>query len=102
MTVRLSDMRGWNDLGLSVMPSLNKPAGNPVTTMTQGDCRKGFRNIVDYATFSPDCEGYTGRKSADGMGNFYGGGYGGGFTSTYDVNAPEFYMFVKKAPLPSP
>ncbi|KAI9789600.1 MAG: hypothetical protein M1816_005909 [Peltula sp. TS41687] len=96
MDVRLSEMQGWNNLHFTILAPGNRSSGSPTVFFTQGQCIKGFQDIIDKATGTPDCQGYSGRKPGDGMGNFYGGASGEGSTAmTYDPNAPEFYMSVE-------
>lgn len=90
-TVKLSNTKGWNDIGLS----LHRLVSTDVT-LSERDCRFGYRDIVDEATSNPACQGYTGRHTGDSMGNFYGG------TSVKDGASVMFYMFVVKPDWPYP
>ncbi|KAI9790630.1 MAG: hypothetical protein M1816_004963 [Peltula sp. TS41687] len=89
LRVDLSDGEGRNNLAFVVV----RPAqATAEVKMTQKECRKGFQDIIDYAISYPECQGYSGRRSGDGMGSFYGGGSG----AAVDGNSPEFYMWIER------
>lgn len=87
--------RGYNDVGMGVY----KPGSltNATVSLTQAQCRKGFKDIVDLATRDPTCQGYSGRKNGDGMGGFFGGGSGRGGAANPEIpDTPEFYMWIDR------
>ncbi|KAI9788692.1 MAG: hypothetical protein M1816_006743 [Peltula sp. TS41687] len=86
--------QGANNLAFSVNVPTDASTG-PIT-MTQVQCRKGFQDAVDWAITQSQCQGYTGRHTGDGMGNFYSASSGAGGANGPVLNVPTFSFWVER------